>query len=261
MDKAELKNRIRVKIRDFKSGEAKAKSTFTIRPISYKWAYRFISKYHYLGSARFLSKYNHGIFIENMLVGCATYGNPQGTMAMKGWFGLDNTDTSIMELTRLCVVPALNGTNTTSFLLGNSIKMLKKNGIRAVITLADESMHIGSIYQVCNFKYYGLSDIKSDFYTTDGLVNPRGSTKNTNGVWLPRTRKHRYAYVLDKKLEVLLNEEQRPSVNIKVKTSCCDGSNVVVDNRFNIEYTCPICTGKLNLLNYEKSDGYRRLFC
>lgn len=257
----ELKNIIRGKIYGFKKEFAKAKDTFTIKPISRKWAHRFVTKYHYLGDARFLSKYNHGIFIENMLVGCATYGSPQGTMAIKGWFGLDNTDTTIMELTRLCVVPILNGSNATSFLLGNSIKMLKKEGVRGVITLADDSMHIGSIYQVCNFKYYGLSDAKTDFFTTDGMVNPRGETKNSNGVWLPRTRKHRYAYILDKKLEVLFPEQQRPSQKTKNEYPCCHGSKVVTDRRFNVEYTCPKCTGELNLLNDEKSNGYRRLFC
>lgn len=260
MDKAELKNKIRLKIHDFKNRKAKAKDVFVLKPISQKWAHRFVSKYHYLGNARFLSMYNHGIFIENMLVGCATYGSPQGTMTLKGWFGLENSDTTVMELTRLCVVPVLNGSNATSFLLGNSIKKLKKEGIRAVITLADDSMHIGSIYQVCNFIYYGLSDPKSDFYNTEGMVNPRGETKQANGVWLPRTRKHRYAYIIDKKLKVLLKEEHKPSTDTKTIYSCCGGSKVVVDKRFNVEYTCPKCTGKLKPLSYEKSVGYRRLF-
>ena len=48
-----------------------------------------------------------------------------------------------------------------------------------------------------DFKYYGLTDKKTDFYTADGRVNPRGATKDIRGIWLPRTRKHRYAYVLD----------------------------------------------------------------
>lgn len=256
-----LKKKVGIKIRDFKNRDSKAKDTFTIRPISRKWAYRFVSKYHYLGDARFLSRFNHGIFIEGMLVGCATYGNPQGTVALKGWFGLDNTNTTIQELTRLCVVPVLNGSNATSFLLGNSIKMLKKEGIQAVITLADDSMHIGSIYQVCNFKYYGLSDQKTDFFTTDGLVNPRGETKESQGVWLPRTRKHRYAYVIDNKLEVLFDEQPKPKNGSGDEYSCCGGTKVVTDRRFNVEYTCPRCTGELKLTNYEKSDGYRRIFC
>lgn len=260
MDRAELKNRIGSKIREFKGRNSKAKDTFVIKPISQKWAHRFVTKYHYLGNARFLSKYNHGIFIENMLVGCATYGSPQGSMTMKGWFGLENSDLTVMELTRLCVVPVLNGSNATSYLLGNSIKMLRKEGIRAVITLADDSMHIGSIYQVCNFKYYGLSEPKTDFYNTDGTINPRGETKNTNGVWLARTRKHRYAYIIDKNLKVLLNEEHKPSNNERTEYSCCGGTRVVFDKRFKVGYTCPKCTGSLKPLSYEKSSGYRRLF-
>ena len=97
----------------------------------------------------------------------ATFSNPQGNVALKGWFGLPNTDQSVLELSRLCVLPQLNGTNATSFLLSTSIRLLKKEGVRAVITLADDSRHSGSIYQVCNFTYYGLTDKKSDFFSSD----------------------------------------------------------------------------------------------
>lgn len=182
---------------DFKERKIKAKQIFTIREVDKNTCYEFVRRYHYLANAKFFCVYGYGLYYKDEfygeeMVGCATFSNPQGTVTLKGWFGLDNDSTDVLELSKLCLLPSLNNTNATSFLLGNSIKMLKKHGIRAVITLADSSRHIGSIYQVCNFKYYGLTDKKSDFYSNDGYKNPRGQTSNRHGVWVERPRKHRY---------------------------------------------------------------------
>lgn len=228
----------------FKNREVKAKETFDVREICKEMAYDFIRQYHYLGDAKFFSMYNYGLFIRgtNELVGCSTYSLPQGAETLKGWFGLECNDTSVMELTRLCVLPILNGSNATSFLLSNSIRMLKSHSIRAVITLADSGRHVGSIYQVCNFKYYGLTSPKSDFCMIGSKPNARvGTTKDKDGVWVPRSRKHRYAYILDKKLKCLYEEKHRPTVEETTKTECCGNSFVVHDNRFDKWYTCPRC--------------------
>jgi hypothetical protein len=120
--------------------------------------------------------------------------------------------------------------------------MLKQKEVKAVITLADDSRHVGSIYQVCNFKYYGLTNKKTDFFCADGRVNPRGKTKDLQGVWLPRTQKHRYAFLLDKRMNVLLDECERPDACETKKYDCCDGTNKVFDKRFNKHYDCPKCT-------------------
>lgn len=175
------------KIEQFKNREIKAKQIFTIKEVDKMVGYEFIKKYHYLKDAKYFSMYNYGLFIDDDLVGLATYSLPQGNVTLKGWFNLPNSTKDIMELMRLCVIPKLNGSNATSFLLSNSIKRLKKDyDIRAVITLADSSRHVGSIYQVCNFTYHGLTDKKSDFYREDGKKNPRGSTKDSKGVWIER---------------------------------------------------------------------------
>lgn len=230
----------------FKNREIKARDLFTIREIDKSLAYSFIKEFHYLKDAKFFSKYAYGLFIKDKLVGCSTFSNPQGISAMKSWFGLPNSDQSALELSRLCMLPILNGSNATSYLLGNSIKMLKGKDVKAVITLADDSRHIGSIYQVCNFKYYGLTNKKTDFFCADGRVNPRGKTKDVQGVWLPRTRKHRYAYLLDKNFKILLDEVESPSVKQSNEYTCCNGTHKVYDKRFDKYYTCPKCTGDIN---------------
>lgn len=236
-------------IEKFKNREAKGNQIFTIRNIDKKIAFEFIRKYHYLKDAKFFAKYAYGLFIGDELVGCTTFSNPQGISSMKSWFGLDNSNQSVLELSRLCMLPKLNGTNATSYLLGNSMKMLKHLNVKAVISLADGSRHKGSIYQICNFKYYGLTDKKTDFFCADGRTNPRGKTADVDGVWLPRTQKHRYCFLIDKTLTVLLSECDKPNTTEATQeNTCCNGTHEVFDNRFNKTYSCPKCTDKIELI-------------
>ena len=225
------------------------KKGFYLKLIEKNVAYEFIKTYHYLGDARFFSKHSYGLYTKegDELVGVTAFSNPQGNVALKGWFGLPNTDQTVVELSRLCVLPELNGTNATSFLLSTSIRLLKKEGIRAVITLADDSRHTGSIYQVCNFTYYGLTNKKSDFFRYDGKVNPRGATKEVEGVWINRTRKHRYAYILDKTLICLYTEDIRPQKDDTSVYDCCGGEEQIYDKRFGKWYSCPKCTEMVEL--------------
>jgi len=150
-----------------------------------------------------------------------------------------------MELTRLCMLPSLNGTNATSYLLGGGIRLIKREGVRAIITLATSDRHVGSIYQVCNFKYYGLTEPKMDFWSYETQGKPRGKVKDLQGAWVNKPQKHRYAYIIDKKLKCLYAEQKRPAFDERVDYSCCNGTHIVHDNRFNVDYTCPICTGHL----------------
>ena len=232
----------------FRNREVKARDVFYMKPISKTIAHDLIIKYHYLGSKDFMYLFAYGLFDKqtNELVGCATFGALGGVASIKGWFNDTNDHTlNYYELTRLVVIPELNGTNATSYLLGGAIRYIKKNlkEVRAIISLAESTRHVGSIYQVCNFKYYGLTDKKTDFYGDDGTKNKRGSTKDRHGVWIERPRKHRYCYILDDTLEVCYKEEKFPSKDTLLNTYCCNGTNIVYDKRFDEYYTCPICTG------------------
>lgn len=238
-------------IKKFSNREIKATELFEVKEIEKPLAYKFVLNYHYLKDAKFFAKFCFGLFIGDELVGCSTFSNPQGISAMKSWFGLENDNQDVLELSRLCMLPDLNGTNATSYLLSKSIKLLKSKAIKAVITLADDSRHIGSIYQVCNFKYYGLTNPKTDFFSADGKTNPRGTTVNVRGVWLPRTRKHRYAFILDKNLKCLLEETVRPTKRSENVYDCCKGTGKVFDKRFNEYFDCPKCKDLENNLTYD----------
>jgi hypothetical protein len=86
--------------------------------------------------------------------------------------------------------------------------------------------------------------------------NPRGKTSDVEGVWLPRSRKHRYAYILDNKLKCNYKEQPHPKEKgVIINKPCCNGKQYVYDNRFNQYYTCPYCTGKL-----EKFDENFRIY-
>jgi hypothetical protein len=247
----EISNKMKDDIQKFKDRELKAKKIFTIKKIDKSIAYDFVKQHHYLADAKFFSKFAYGLFHKetDTLLGVTTFSNPQGSATMKGWFGLTNDNQTVLELSRLVVLPELNGTNATSYLLGNSLKFLKREGIRAVITLADDSRHTGSIYQVCNFEYYGLTNKKTDFYSADGKVNPRGSTKDKQGVWVPRTRKHRYAYILDDTLGCkYIKQDERPKKDDTGEYDCCSGTNVVHDKRFDVNYSCPKCTDNIEVV-------------
>lgn len=227
----------------FKQRKVKAREVFTIRQIDKNTCYEFIRRHHYLGNARFFCVYGFGLYHDGILVGVSVFSNPNGSSALMGWFGEENDTKDILELSRLCMIPTLNKTNATSYLLGNSLRMLKKLGVRAVITLADASRHIGSIYQVCNFKYYGLTGKRPCFYGADGSVDARGEKASVHGVWLDRTYKHRYCYVLDKRTKVLLKEEKHPTEFYTIPIDCCGGTGIVHDKRFDEYYTCPKCCG------------------
>ena len=241
-------------LNDFKARKVHAKSIFFIKEVGKETCYEFVRRYHYLADAKFFCAYGYALYYRNEtggaeVVGCATFCNPQGIVALKGWFGLANDCNYVMELSRLCMLPCLNGTNATSFLLGNSMKMLKKqHGIRAVITLADSSRHVGSIYQVCNFKYYGLTDKKYDFWSIEGIKNPRGNVRDRHGVQIERPRKHRYCYLLDKSLKVLYDEEPMPKADERNTPTCCNGTKKVFDRRFKEWFSCPVCCGYIKLL-------------
>lgn len=237
------------------------KDRYIICEITKKEAKDLVSKFHYLGDKDFLYKYAYGLVDKETysLVGCAVFAHPNGNVTLKGWFGVENDSEigkSIYELTRLVLHPTLNGGNVSSYLLSNAIKNLRrKTRVCAIITLADGSRHVGYVYQACNFKYYGVSDKKKDFYMYDETssngyrLNPRGKVTDKQGIWLDRSIKHRYVIVFEKNLRVLYKEEKYPKGDTNIfDISCCRGKGFVIDNRFMKKYSCPICVGELRLL-------------
>ena len=198
------------------------KTDFYIDRVDKESCKNLLYNYHYLKdeSKDFKSGYNYGLFrntdwdcplnIGGCLAVCIFTGLPVPEIA-KGAFGLErDQQEGLFELSRLCVDPDLQKEeyNITSWFVSRCIKRFKRDAnVRAILSYADSAHHSGIIYRACNFKYYGLTDSKKDFYFADGTKHSRGSVKGKSGEWRERSRKHRYLMVFDKSLEVMWTHE------------------------------------------------------
>lgn len=199
------------------------KSEFYIDRVDKNTCKPLLYEHHYLKdeSKDFKSGYNYGLFrntdwdcplnIGGCLAVCIFTGLPVPEIA-KGAFGLERDEQDgLFELSRLCVDPELQKEeyNITSWFVSRCIKKFRKDtNVRSILSYADSAHHSGIIYRACNFKYYGLSATKKDFYYEDGTKHSRGSVKGVAGEWRDRSRKHRYLMVFDKTLNVLWDEEK-----------------------------------------------------
>jgi hypothetical protein len=198
------------------------KSDFYIDKVSKKQAEELLLEYHYLKdiSKSFKSGYNYGLFRKNefsplniggLLGVCIFTGLPVPEIA-KGAFELErNEQQGLFELSRLCIHPGTQSEeyNITSWFVSKAIRQFRKDTeVKAILSYADSDHHSGTIYRACNFKYYGLTDRKKDFYYSDGTKHSRGKVKDSKGEWRERSRKHRYLMVFDKDLKNKLTWEE-----------------------------------------------------
>ena len=180
-----------------------------------------LKKFHYLSKQgfSFRSGFNYGLFIEDKLIGVAVFHTLSVPETAKGCFGLQrNEQQGLYELGRLALDPEEYEPNLTSWFLSRAIKMLRKETeVRAILSYADSRYHNGYIYQATNFKYYGLTDPKKDFWILqeDGTYkkHQRGKIKGLQGEWRERNRKHRYLLIFDKELVCKWKEQPYPKNN------------------------------------------------
>ncbi len=188
------------------------KSDFSIRKTSKDEIKQILYTFHYLKdeSKDFKSGYNYGLYKDNECVGACVFTKIPVPEIAVGAFGLKRDEQDgLYELSRLCIVPNIQSEeyNITSWFVSRCIKKFRKEvNVRVILSYADSSRHSGTIYRACNFKYYGLTKPKKDFYYADGTKHSRGSVKGVDGEWRERTRKHRYLLVFDKSLSVLWEE-------------------------------------------------------
>lgn len=187
------------------------KSEYKIRRIGKDTSKGLLLTYHYLKdeSKGFKSGYNYGLDFYGQIVGVVIYtGFPVPELA-KGCYGLERDDQEgLFELSRLVLRPDVQEVehNLASWFVSRSIRQLRRDTkVRAILSYADDNHHTGTVYRACNFKYYGMSAAKKDFWIEqpDGsyVKHSRGKTKGIKGEWRPRSRKHRYLMTFDKSLE------------------------------------------------------------
>jgi len=156
--------------------------------------------------------YAFGLFNDDCLCGVVTYGSPPSSTLKRGIAG-DTYKNDVLELNRLCLKN--NEKNEASILVGKSLAMLPKN--KLIVSFADTDQdHYGVVYQATNFIYCGLSAKRTD-WKVKGKEHLHGQTiadefrgvknraqamrdKYGDDFYLkPRSRKHRYIYVLGSK--------------------------------------------------------------
>lgn len=193
-----------------------SKTEFNIRRIDKHQASTILLKYHYLKdiSKGFKSGYNYGLFKDDNLLGVIIFtGFPVPELAI-GMLGLQrNEQHGLFELSRLCLEPKIQISehNLASWFVSRSINRLRRDTqVRVILSYADADYHDGIVYRACNFKYYGLSAPKKDFWIKqdDGtfIKHSRGKTRGIDGEWRCRSRKHRYLMVFDKKISIKWTE-------------------------------------------------------
>ena len=58
--------------------------------------------------------------------------------------------------------------------------------------------------------------------------------------------------IIDKTLNILYQEKEKPSTTETTKTECCGGTGFVYDKRFGDWFTCPKCSSKFRIVNKEE---------
>ena len=204
------------------------KSDFFIDTVKKCEVKDLLNTFHYLKdeSKDFkVSPYSYGLYrnsvtdvlhIGGPVAACIFTNLPVPEIAV-GAFGLQRHEQEgLYELSRLCVHPDVQREeyNITSWFVSRCIKRFRKDTeVKAILSYADSSHHSGIIYRATNFKYYGRSDSKKDFYYADGTKHSRGSVKGIEGEWRDRSRKHRYLMIFDKELKKKLTWKEEKWYN------------------------------------------------
>jgi len=131
-------------------------SRVEVRRVSVKEIRRAIVTGHYSGVMPDATQEAFGAYQDEVLIGAAAYG-PGGNSKTFGAVieGFDSSNAR--ELIRLWVHPDAP-TNTASFIIGRSLRLLPEQ-VGLVVTFADSGQnHQGAIYQATNFFYLGMSN-------------------------------------------------------------------------------------------------------
>jgi hypothetical protein len=171
-----------------------------VLPIKTEEAVPWIMQKHYAKRLPSIS-YAFGLYEENQLVGVVTYGIPASNSLCEGICGKEYKE-YVIELNRLCLLN--NVKNQSSFLVGNSIKMLPKP--KVIVSYADIGQgHVGYVYQATNFLFTGTTKERTDMSAGEGKHSRHAKDPLIRQF---RTAKHRYVYFHGNKTEKKLLQKE-----------------------------------------------------
>ena len=119
-------------------------------------------------------------------------GKPASNSLCKGVLG-EEYSSNVYELNRLIIDEGLPK-NSASFLVGSSLKQLKKYNL-CIVSFSDLGMnHNGYIYQACNFIFTGTTPSRTDKYVPKGKHSRHYDKGAVEKYRVLRTSKNRYIY-------------------------------------------------------------------
>lgn len=213
--------------------QTKINGELKFKEINYYLAKKIIIENHYSKKwNNSFGKINIGIFKDNILYGCASFGNMMNTESYKSISNQINKN-QILELNRMWIDDYI-GRNAESLLISSSIKLIKKINpeIKLIQSFADGRLGCGTIYKASNFKYYGYSESKFFENIETGecyhkapfeVTNRPHSFLEKNKLYLDNKLKcflvktYRYIYQIDTKINIDLKEEKYPEYEKGIK--------------------------------------------
>lgn len=180
------------------------KSDWTVEPVEYAEAKRFVERHHYAQGAANTGR-AHGVLNRRTreLVGVALWLPPTKAAAVATF--PEGDWRRVVSLSRLAVAPDMP-TNAASFLLGRSMRLVKQSrDYDCLVTYADERRgHTGAIYRATNWEYLGLVGPKTFWLDPSGRqVAAKSAGRNRTvaellamGCVRGSSRKHKFRKVL-----------------------------------------------------------------
>ena len=178
-----------------------------VKEIDYNTASKIIFEYEWLGTMPTFCTHYFGIYFDDICAGVVIYGISLPQSVLDSVCG-KKYGNKVRVLSRgACVWWA--HPHSASKLIGESLKVLDKQGYKAVIAFCDtRAGEIGTIYQACNFLYIGESKggkeyfIEGKWRTGKGAANYAHQKRNLNEYeQRDRSLKHKYVYLLGDKKE------------------------------------------------------------
>jgi hypothetical protein len=134
------------------------KEDFIVGDIPMQRARQLVRRYHYAKGGSKTGVYYHGLYDRNLRrnVGVAWWLPPATLAAARRVYPSDPS--RVLALSRLVIRPGYP-TNSASFLLGRSIRLVRDDGrFDCLVTYADTRLgHTGTIYRATNWEYLGLT--------------------------------------------------------------------------------------------------------
>lgn len=156
------------------------KSDFAVRDVPLAVVQDCIAKWHYTKGGANTATFRHGLFhrLGGECLGVAWWIPPTKHAAIANF--PEGLWTRVLSLSRLAVHPELP-TNAASFLIGASIRMIRKEGRwDCLLTYADEWQgHEGTIYKATNWEYRGRTSPEAQWVDEAGRAVARKAGPKT----------------------------------------------------------------------------------